>query len=263
MRRRRVRGHLKLITAPWRGPISALSAVIFAGALGYRITEGWDWGDCLWMVLITISTIGFGEVAPLSPQGRLVTVLIVVGGLVVVQLAIQRILGLKESGYFRRLREFRFLRMLEGLHDHVILCGYGRIGQEIAAQLQQDAVPLVVIETDPERRAVAEENGLWVLQADATLDETLLDAGLKRCCSLVAALPSDASNLYVILSAKDLRPDCRLIARANSDEAASKLRLAGATVVVSPLCGWWPGDGRFGAATAGPQLHGAVGGLRL
>ena len=124
--------------------------------------------------------------------------------------------------------------MLEGLHDHVILCGYGRIGQEIAAQLQRDAVPLVVIENDPGRQAVADENGLWVLQADATLDETLLEAGLERCCSLVAALPSDASNLYVILSAKDLRPDCRLIARANSDEAASKLRLAGATVVVSP-----------------------------
>ena len=246
MRRRRARGQLKLITAPWRGPISALSAVIFAGALGYRITEGWDWGDCLWMVLITISTIGFGEVAPLSPPGRLVTVLIVGGGLVVVQLAIQRVLGLKESGYFRRLREFRFLRMLEGLHDHVILCGYGRIGQEIAAQLQRDAVPLVVIETDPERKAVADENGLWVLQADATLDETLLDAGLERCCSLVAALPSDASNLYVILSAKDLRPDCRLIARANSDEAASKLRLAGATVVVSP----YVAGGRVMAASA-------------
>ena len=203
MRRRLARGQLKLITAPWRGPISALSAVIFAGALGYRITEGWDWGDCLWMVLITISTIGFGEVAPLSPPGRLVTVLIVVGGLVVVQLAIQRVLGLKESGYFRRLREFRFLRMLEGLHDHVILCGYGRIGQEIAAQLQRDAVPLVVIETDPERKAVADEKGLWVLQADATLDETLLDAGLERCCSLVAALPSDCL-LYTSPSPRDI-----------------------------------------------------------
>ena len=246
MRRRRARGHLKLITAPWRGPISALSAVIFAGALGYRITEGWDWGDCLWMVLITISTIGYGEVEVLSPQGRLVTVLIVVGGLVVVQLAIQRVLGLKDSGYFLRLREFRFHRMLENLHDHVILCGYGRIGQEIAAQLQSDGVSLVVIETDLNRRAVAEMKGIRVLQADATLDETLLDAGLERCCSLVAALPSDASNLYVILSAKDLRPDCRLIARANSDEAASKLRLAGATVVVSP----YVAGGRVMAASA-------------
>ena len=119
------RRQLKLLTAPWRGPLSALAAVILAGAAGYRITEGWDWGDALWMVLITISTIGYGEVAPLTPAGRLVTVLIVCGGLIVVQLTIQRILGLKDSGYFRRLREFRIHRMLVSLQDHVILCVYG------------------------------------------------------------------------------------------------------------------------------------------
>lgn len=245
-RRRRSKRHLKLLAAPWRGPLSALITVIFSGALGYRITEGWDWGDCLWMVLITISTIGYGEVEPLSPQGRLVTVLIVIGGLVVVQLVIQRVLGLKDAGYFRKLRSFSFQRMLDQMHGHVILCGYGRIGQEIAAQLHRDQTPLVVIETDPERRDIAEANGLKVLQADATLDETLLDAGLERCCSLVAALPGDASNLYVVLSSRDLRPGCRLIARANSDEAAAKLRLAGATVVVSP----YVAGGRAMAASA-------------
>ena len=245
-RRRTSRRQLKLLAAPWRGPFSALSAVILIGAIGYRLTEGWDWGDCLWMVLITISTIGYGEVETLSPAGRLVTVLIVVGGLIVVQLAIQRVLGLKDAGYFRRLQEFRIHRMLESLHDHVILCGYGRIGQEIAAQLQRDQVPLVVIETDPDRRDVAEANGLQVLQADATLDETLLDAGLEHCRSLVVALPGDASNLYVVLSARGLRADCRLIARSNSNEAASKLRLAGASVVVSP----YVAGGRVMAATA-------------
>ena len=240
------RRKLKTLTAPWRGPLSALASVILAGAAGYRITEGWDWGDALWMVLITISTIGYGEVAPLTPAGRLVTVLIVCGGLIVVQLTIQRVLGLKDSGYFRRLREFRIHRMLESLHDHVILCGYGRIGQEIAAQLQRDQVPLVVIENDPDRRDVAEVNGLRVLQADATLDETLIDAGLGRCLSLVAALPSDAANLYVVLSARGLQPSCRLIARANSDEAATKLRLAGASAVVSP----YVAGGRVMAASA-------------
>ena len=245
-RRSRARAQLKLLTAPWRGPFGALATLILAGASGYRLTEGWDWGDCLWMVLITVSTIGYGEVETLSPQGRLVTVLIVVGGLVVVQLAIQRVLGLKESGYFQRVKEFRFHRMLEGMHDHVILCGYGRIGQEIAAQLLRDNIPLVVIETDSFRRDVAESKGLKVLQADATLDETLLDAGLDRCQSLVAALPGDASNLYVILSARDLRPDCRLIARASSDEATAKLRLAGASVVVSP----YVAGGRVMAASA-------------
>ena len=228
------RRQLQLLTAPWRGPLSALTAVILAGAAGYRIT-GW-----------TISTIGYGEVETLSPAGRLVTVLIVVGGLVVVQLAIQRVLGLKDAGYFRRLQEFRIHRMLESLHDHVILCGYGRMGKEIAAQLQRDQIPVVVIETDPDRRDIAEANGLQVLQADATLDETLLDAGLERCRSLVAALTGDASNLYVVLSARGLQPSCRLIARANSDEAAVKLRLAGASAVVSP----YVAGGRVMAASA-------------
>ena len=223
-----------------------MTAVILAGSAGYRITEGWDWGDCLWMVLITISTIGYGEIEPLSPQGRLVTVLIVIGGLLVVQLSIQRVLGLTESGYFLRLRELRFQQSLLRMRDHVILCGYGRMGQEIAAQLQKDAIPLVVIETDPDRRDVAEANGLNVVHADATMDDTLLDAGLEHCRSLVAALSGDASNLYVILSARDLRPDCRLIARANSDEASSKLRLAGASVVVSP----YVAGGRVMAASA-------------
>ena len=198
------------------------------------------------MVLITISTIGYGEVHPLSSQGRLVTVLIVIGGLLVVQLFIQRVLGLTESGYFRQLREFRFQRLLQSMRNHVILCGYGRIGQEIAAQLQRDDIPLVVIETDPERSQIAESRGLKVLLADATLDESLLEAGLKQCRSLVAALPGDASNLYVVLSARDLQPSCRLIARANSDEAAAKLRLAGATVVVSPYIA----GGRVMAASA-------------
>ena len=174
---------IQAITAPWRGPLTALSSVILAGSIGYRITEGWDWGDCLWMVLITISTIGYGEVHPLSSQGRLVTVLIVIGGLLVVQLFIQRVLGLTESGYFRKLREFRFQRLLLSMQDHVILCGYGRIGQEIAAQLQRDDTPLVVIETDPERSQIAESRGLKVLLADATLDETLLEAGWSNAAA--------------------------------------------------------------------------------
>ncbi|BEV35901.1 NAD-binding protein [Synechococcus sp. M16CYN] len=224
---------LGLLITPWQRPFSALAILIIVGTIGYRLTEGWDWGDCIWMVLITVSTIGYGEVETLSPQGRLVTVLIVVGGLVVVQLAIQRVLGLKESGYFHRLQKLHLHRMLELMHNHVILCGYGRIGQEIAAQLLRYNVPFVVIETDSNRRDVAESKGFKVLQADATLDETLLEAGLKRCKSLIAALPGDASNLYIVLSARDLCPDCRLVARASSDEATAKLRLAGASAVVN------------------------------
>jgi voltage-gated potassium channel len=227
-------------------PLLALVLVVNASALGYRLSEGWDWGDCYWMVAITIPTIGYGEVEPLTAAGRFVTVFSVVGGLVVVQLSVQSLLGLSEAGYFRRLRRRRFLNWVQSMNDHVILCGYGRIGREIGEQISREGVELLVVEMDPERKQAAEEAGLPVLMADATLDETLLEAGIHRCRSLVAALPSNAANLYVVLSARGLAPRCRLIARSDSDEAARKLRLAGADQVVSP----YVAGGRTMAATA-------------
>ncbi len=231
---------------PWIGLIISLLLLFLLGAFGYRITEGWDWGDCLWMVLITVTTIGFGEVEPLSEAGRIVTLLIIGGGLVVVQLSLQRLLGLSESGYFRRMRYLRFRRILRSMKDHVIICGYGRIGKEIADQLLSEKIPILIIESDPIARNLAEEKGLKVLLADATLDETLIMAGIDKCRSLVVTLTNDAANLYVVLSAKGLRSKCRLIARAESEEAVNKLKLAGASVVVSP----YVAAGRTMAATA-------------
>jgi voltage-gated potassium channel len=162
----------------WPSPLIALALLVNLAATGYRVTEGWDWGDCYWMVAITISTIGYGEVYPLSHAGRWISVFVVVGGLVVVQLTIQSLLGLSESGYFRRLGERRFRHWLRRMNNHVILCGYGRIGREIAEQLAREHVPMLVVEMDPERRQAAEERGLPVMLADATLDETLLEAGI-------------------------------------------------------------------------------------
>jgi len=221
---------------PWLLPLFGLILVINLSALGYRITNGWDWGDCYWMVLITLSTLGFsdGHTPVLNSAGRLVTALSLIGGIGVVQLTVQGLIGLSESGYFRRLRERRFRHWLQSMENHVILCGYGRMGREIAAQLGREGVPLLVVEMDGERRDAAEELGLAVLMADATLDETLIEAGIHRCRSLVAALPNNAANLYVVLSARGIRSDCRLIARADSTEAERKLRLAGADQVVSP-----------------------------
>ena len=232
---------------PWRAPL-ALVLLVNAGALGYRLSEGWDLGDCYWMVLISLSTLGFsdGHTQVLSAAGRVVTTLLILGGLVVVQISIQGVLGLSESGYFRRLRERQFHRWLLSMNDHVILCGYGRIGREIAEQLTRENVPLLVVEMDSERRDAAEERGLAVISADATLDETLLEAGIHRCRALVAALPNNASNLYVVLSARGMAPNCRLIARSDSEEAERKLLLAGADQVVSP----YVSGGRAMAATA-------------
>ena len=237
---------IKEFAIPWVGPILALVLLFVFGSIGYRITEGWDWGDCLWMVLITITTIGFGEVEPLSATGRIVTFLIIGGGLVIVQITLQRLLGLSESGYFRKMRELKLRRMLRLMRNHVIICGYGRIGREIAQQLQSEDVPILIVEVDPSMKDVAEKEGLKVLLADATLDETLLLAGIENCRSLVVALSNDAANLYVVLSARGLSKECRLISRSESEEASNKLRLAGATVVVSP----YVAAGKTMAATA-------------
>lgn len=247
-RRRRPRPPSSRIRQPWRSPLIALVALVNFSAAGYRFTEGWDWGDCYWMVLVILTTLGWsdGTTQPLSGAGRVVTTLSIAGGLVVVQMTIQGLLGLTDSGYFRRMRELRFRRWLLKMNDHVILCGYGRIGREIADQITAEGVPLLVVEMDQGRREAAEEHGLPVLQADATLDETLMEAGIRHCRSLVAALPSNAANLYVVLSARGIAPRCRLIARSDSEEAARKLRLAGADQVVSP----YVAGGRSMAATA-------------
>ena len=233
---------------PWRRPLLVLVAVVNLAAVAYRHTEGWDWGDAYWMVVITLSTMGFSDphTHPISGSGRVVTTLLIVGGLLVVQFTIQGFLALNESGYFRQLQEQRFRSRLRRMHNHVILCGYGRIGREIAGQLSREGVPLLVVETDPESREAAEEQGLPVLMADATLDETLLEAGIHRCRALVAALTSNAANLYVVLSARGLAPGIRLIARADSDEGERKLRQAGANQVVSP----YVAGGRTMAASA-------------
>ena len=230
----------------WATPISLLISLFLLGATGYRITEGWDWGDCLWMVLITITTIGFGEVEVLSSAGRFITFLIIGGGLFVVQLTLQRFIQLSELGYFIKLEELRLRRLIRRMKNHVIVCGYGRTGKEIADQLKSENISILIIEIDSSRKIEAEEKGFNVLLADATMDETLLLAGITNCRSLVVTLPNDAANLYVVLSAKALNNTCRLIARAANEEASNKLKLAGADAVVSP----YVAAGRTMAASA-------------
>ena len=237
---------LKSYLRVWAVPISLLIVLFLFGALGYRITEGWDWGDCLWMVLITVTTIGFGEVEVLSSAGRIITFLIIGGGLFVIQLTLQRFIQLSELGYFIKLEELRLRRLIRRMRNHVIICGYGRTGKEIAEQLESEKISTLIIEIDPLRKTEAEEKGLNVLLADATMDETLLEAGVKNCRSLVVTLPSDAANLYVVLSAKALNKNCRLITRAANEEAGNKLKLAGANAVVSP----YVAAGRTMAASA-------------
>ena len=174
MRSNKYKSYLKV----WAAPLSLLLALFLLGALGYRITEGWDWGDCLWMVLITITTIGFGEVEVLSSAGRIITFLIIGGGLFVVQLTLQRFIQLSELGYFIKLEELRLRRLIRRMKNHVIICGYGRTGKEIADQLYSEKISTLIIELDSSRKTEAEEKGFNVVFGDATMDETYSLFGL-------------------------------------------------------------------------------------
>ena len=153
---------------------------------------------------------------------------------------------MSEQGYFLKLEELRLKRLIRKMKKHVIICGYGRTGKEIVEQLKSEKISTLIIEIDPLRKIEAEDKGFKVLLADATMDDTLIMAGVKHCRSLVVTLPSDAANLYVVLSAKALNTTCRLIARAANEEAANKLKLAGADAVVSP----YVAAGRTMAASA-------------
>ena len=233
-------------------PLAALVVLILASATGYRlVVPGFSWGDAFWMVLITLTTVGYGEVQPLGTAGRIVTTLLLLGGLLVVQLLIQRFVQLSNSGYFRRLRLRSQQTMVNRLSNHVILCGYGAMGREVAHRIRSDRsedVEVVVIDRDPERVALARDHGFDSINGDASLDEVLSKAGLVRAFSLVTALGSDADNLYVVLSAKAMAPEVKVIARAATEEAANKLRLARADDVVSPYVAG-------GRAIAAKALH--------
>lgn len=233
-------------------PLVALVVLIVGAATGYRlVVPGFSWGDAFWMVLITLTTVGYGEVQPLGTGGRIVTTLLLLGGLLVVQLLIQRFVQLSNSGYFRRLRLRSQQTMVNRLSNHVILCGYGAMGQEVAHRIRSDRsedVEVVVIDRDPERVALAHDHGFHSINGDASLDDVLSKAGLVRAFSLVTALGSDADNLYVVLSAKAMAPEVKVIARAATEEAANKLRLARADDVVSPYVAG-------GRAIAAKALH--------
>ena len=206
--RRRIRRWRKRLRPITSTPLFPLLSVFTAGAIGYRWTENWDWGDCFWGVLVTLTTVGYGDQVPNTDAGRWVTAAILVGGLVVVQQTLQWMLSLQETGYFQLRRRQRQLREIQRMRQHVILCGYGRIGREIADQLIAEGVRLLVIENSPEDARAARERQLEVLEGDATLDETLQEAGVFDCRALVAALPNNAANLYVVLSARGLSSGC-------------------------------------------------------
>lgn len=210
-----------------------LAAVVVVGTLGYMLIEGVPPFDAFYMVAITVSTVGFQEEFVLSDAGRAWTIVIIVSGIgVVFYTAAASIEYLIELGGIRRKRIMH--REISKLHDHVIVCGYGRVGRGTWTTLHERRVPVVTIELDADRAEAARANGANVIHGDATHNDVLELAGIHSAASLIACVADDSDNLVIALSAKSLRTDLRVICRATEMESERKLRLAGADAVVAP-----------------------------
>jgi len=214
---------------------AAVLLTLAMGTVGFAVIEGYPAFDAFYMTLITMTTVGYGEVHPLSHAGRIFNSFLIFFGVSVMFFAIgvmtQSIIELELGEYFGRRRT---RRMIEKLERHFIICGYGRVGRNAALELQRAGVPFVVVDRNPERVEKAMQTGMLAVAADSTRDETLHSVGVARARGLVSALATDADNLFVILSAKNLNPRLYVATRAGEEEAEDKLRRAGADAVFAP-----------------------------
>jgi voltage-gated potassium channel len=236
-----------------------LAGVFMIGTSWYRFVEHWSWEDAVYMTVITLATVGYGETQPLGNRGRLFTITLILMGVIAIGYIVNRFTEAVIQGYFQegiRLRQQR--RLMESLSAHYIICGFSRTGRQIAKEFRAEGVPFVVIDSEMDSMRYAQQEGYTAYQGDATLDETLLRVGIQKAICIVAALPSDAENLYTVLSAKTLNPGIRAIARASTEEAVQKLQRGGADAVISPYI---TGGKRMAAAALRPQVMDFVDGI--
>ena len=215
--------------------IILLICVIFGGISGYMYLEKLSFADAAYLVITTLSTVGYGDVTPQSPAGRWFTIILIVFGVGLVfytwALAVSLVVEGKVKDIMGR-REMR--KRIESLQNHIIICGGGKVGSNAILRLQQEKESFVVVDNDPKVCEYLEQEKILVIQGDATMDEVLLSAGLMKAKGVIAALSGDANNVYITLTARTIRPDVFIVARADRPEAEEKMRRAGATSVVSP-----------------------------
>jgi voltage-gated potassium channel len=214
---------------------SGVLLIITSGTLGFIWIEHYSPFDAFYMTLITITTVGYEELHPLSFYGRIFNSFLIVFGVTMLLLAVggmtQVIIELELTQYFGKRRT---RKMIQKLQDHIIVCGFGRVGRGAAHELRRAGVPFLIVDKSEDRVEWAIRDGMLGVLADATDDETLRQAGVMRAKGLIATLQSDADNLFVILSAKALKPGLQVSARVASEQSEKKMRLAGADHVFAP-----------------------------
>jgi voltage-gated potassium channel len=218
-----------------RFALIALSAAILVGTLGFHFIEGWSFQNSLYVTVQTLTTVGYGDLTPQEGAGRACAVLVMLTGAGGVALVVTTIVqSAVQSELVATFGQRRLSKKMSKLQDHFIICGSGRVGSHLLRTLSRSGESFVVIENNSEQAAQISQHGVHVLVGDATLEETLREAGVERARGLAACLPNDADNVYVVLTAHDLNPDLHIVARAAEEQAEAKLLRAGANHVVAP-----------------------------
>lgn len=216
--------------------LGLLCLTVVIGTTGFMLIEHYSWFDAFYLTLSTITTIGYPEPRPLSHAGQIFNAFLIIFGVSGVFVSVgamtQAIIEFELQG---RFGERRNKKMIQQLHDHFIVCGFGRVGRNASVEFQRTGAPFLVIDHDEERVTKAMHAGMLAVVADATHDDSLREAGVLRAKGLIAALASDADNLFIILSAKALNPQLTVVTRASEEEAGEKLRRAGADTVLTPF----------------------------
>jgi voltage-gated potassium channel len=252
----------RLLAGNNRRILFALLAVIVAmgcGAIGFHLIEGWSILDSLYAAAQTVTTVGYGDVTPATRNGRIFAMIFMLAGVGVVLYALTTTVhAIVQSELVATFGERRQSRKMSKLRNHFIICGAGRVGSHLVRTLVNSNEDFVVIERDSQRVAELTELGVIVLVRDATLEETLREAGVEVARGLAACLPDDADNVYVVLTARDLNPNLHIVARAAEEQAETKLIRAGANRVVAPTI---IGGHRMAMALTKPAVDDFIGSI--
>ncbi|PCJ82363.1 MAG: potassium channel protein [Bacteroidetes bacterium] len=215
--------------------LGAIFIVVLMGSVGFVFLEGYSWIEAFYMTVITVSTVGFREVRELSPLGMIFTSFLIISSISAFAYSISALTTYFVDGeYHNTYKAARLKKEIDKLFKHVIVCGYGRVGEMVVSELRDHDTTVVIIEKDESRCQMLREKGFLVITGDATIDENLEKAGVENAKALIATMPVDSQNLYVILSARERNVKMLLISRASHMNSVNKLRVAGADNVIMP-----------------------------